>query len=349
MKKNLFVRVICLAALLVLSISPAFAAGVSSNLLKTADDTAVYLDPGLQETYGVLPAGSVVYVNEYMAFSGGAVLQIVFCQGYIIRPAYIPLMTAFNPLTDAEAEAYAAKASSEGIVFKPGVVLLNTSFLTGEYAPQPAVPSADASGFAVEDPAAAPDPGFAVEDPGADAAPGFAVETLVPETPVPATPVPATPAPTQAPAADTGKKAFFTETTENGLAALPFGKRYLLNIEDPIPDGTSIRSIVLPVLTPGHAQGVIDYAVCTKGVFIVRASILFDLDVAAGATKVTIPAAYECKRNTYVMVRYIKTSTCRFAATESRRDKLPYFSDLYGVFLSNPTAVEGYRIDWKYR
>ena len=150
MKKSFFIRAVCFAAALVLCFSAALGADDSDNLVKLLNDTTVCLDPGLTEPYGVLSAGSVVYIGESAFSSNGASIEIVFSHDRIIHTGYIPLMSGINTLTDAEAKEYAAKAS-DGILYRPGIVLPNVSFTSNDPSVTEAIPSQDDPGsFSVE-------------------------------------------------------------------------------------------------------------------------------------------------------------------------------------------------------
>ena len=478
MKTKLFIRALCIAAVLALSVCSAFGADISRNLIKLADDTAVYSDPTLQDTYGVLSAGSVVYASEFLPSSGNAVLEIVFCHESLIHTAYIPLMTAVRPMTDAETDEYAAKAPTEGIACRPGVVLLNVPFVSAhpaetgfevlpsdEGADQSAAsetavsaeaadPVSAGSSFEVLDDAepegveaAQPEsafvPGFvsipedtmAFSDPamqrtlgvlpqgtavyasasipengvfeiafcldyiirtayipGAETVPlteeeaavyaekaidgivfrpgvaflnmtlqdGKIVAAATPEITAPASfdesasrteNVPAAqPAENEpAPEKTAEEDELFPKDPADGVAPLPFGKRYILNPEDPVPKGTSISGVVMPVYTAGNAEGIIDFAVLNNGVYVVVESILFSQKVTNGSKTVSLSASYTCKYDTYVMIRYIATSTCSFSMRTDRRTELYYFNDTNGVFLMEPQKVPGYRIDGRIR
>ena len=126
MKKMLLSLALCITVMMSAAF-PAVADAASSDLVKIPVDTRVFTDPDLLKVGGVLPAGTIVYVKAFVQSSSGPVLEIAFCHGYIIRTAFVPLMSV-SPLTENDMASYAARAS-EGIVFRPGVVLLNADFL----------------------------------------------------------------------------------------------------------------------------------------------------------------------------------------------------------------------------
>ena len=316
-------------------VMPADGAAVT-GFVKTVESAMVFKDPDLRQTAGVLPSGLVVYADSPV--SENDVVKIVFCVDYIIRTAYIHA-SAVAPLTDPEAADYAQKAY-DGIVYRPGVALLNTSFLTGEFADLPeAVAGVPAP--AAETPA--PDTAAGVPAGSADS---FEVSdaTAVP-TPVPTPEPTATPVPTPEPSPEP-----FPANPEIGTTVpLPAGNRYLLNPEDPIPRGTSISTIVMKVFSPGLADGVIDFAVLDDDVYVVVSSIPFSQTVASGAEKCPIRASYTCTKKTYVLIRFSPSCTCSFTAKASRRGELIYFTQKYSVFLHTPVTIKGYTVDCQIR
>ena len=506
MNKTFFIRAVCLAAILIMCFPTALGAGDSDNMVKLLGDTTVFKDPGLQEPYGVLSAGSVVYAGESVFSEGTAALEITFSHDRIIRTGYIPLMSGINTLTDAEAKEYEAKAP-EGIMYRPGIILFDVSFISddpfsvtdeipSEYKPDktpaepdevPAVPVEIPAEPPVEDPAVTeadsepapvpetssepadaagllpddPSQGFAVEPEGpfagGAAIPGFvktldtaavfidpaltrtmdelpagaivyadgsdpangsvvivfcidyiirtgyvpnaavgpltddetaayaekaregivfrpgivllntsSVNSTAPEQPDPsevaslATPEAFAPAVTAEPTAAPNPPANSTPAPENtaapkelfpanpeigSTAPLPLNKRYLLNPEDPLRSGTVVSSVTLPVYTPGHAEGIIDFAVMDDGVLVVVSSISFSLDIKRSSERAVIPISYTTKYKSYVLLRFIPSKcTCEFAAKANRREQLVYFDECYSVFLYDPQMVEGYTI-----
>ncbi len=156
--------------ILVISI-PFCSSGADDNredLVKLADDAAIWRDPALSDPLGILPGGTVVFANAYSSSQAGEVIEIVFCQDYIIRYAYISVMSVW-PLSPSERSEYSLRAS-EGIIFKPGVSLINVEL---------SVPPSPAE--AVQEPSAVP----AVE-----AAPAAAFETALPSPVTESTPEP---------------------------------------------------------------------------------------------------------------------------------------------------------------
>ena len=473
MKKTFFSRAVCIAAVLVLCFSTALGANDSDNLVRLLNDTTVCLDPGLNEPYGVLSAGSVVYTGKSVFSSEAAALEIIFSHDRIIHTGYIPLMSGINTLTDAEAEEYAAKAS-EGILYRPGIILLDVSFATGDpFAVAETLPSGDESGdFSVESEAepvlvqVIPDEAaysadilpddasrdYAVEPEGpiaggaeipglvklldtaavcidpllqrtldvlpagavvyadaVDPASGsvtviFCVDYIIrtgyvsgtavgpltdpeaseyaekardgivyrpgvillntvtqnstaPEQPDPSEipPLPVAEAPARADANPTAapnppaanvpaRESLFPENPENGSTyPLPLSKRYLLNPDEPIRGKTKVTSVTLPVYSPGHAEGIIDFGVTNKnGILVVVASFPFSEDVASD--HLTIPVSFTHDRNSFVLVRFISTNTCEFSMTADRKSQLVYFNGKYDVFLTNSQVAEGYTI-----
>ena len=292
-----------------------FAGGAAiPGFVKTLDSVKVCIEPALQRTMDELPAGAIVYAQASDPANGA--VEIVFCVDYIIRTGYIS-GSAVGPLTDSEAAEYAEKAL-DGITFKPGIVLLNTSSMNSTAPEQP-------------------DPSEVAAFPRPDAFPPAAEPTAAPVSPANNSPV--------GNSSPTAEELFPANPETGTIVPLPLNKRYLLNPDDPVPSKQNVSTITLPVYSPGQAEGIIDFAVLDDGILVVVSSIPFSLEVKPGTERLSIPVNFSFTSKTYVLVRFIPSAcTCQFAAKASRRDQLVYFDERYSVYIIYPQVVDGYKI-----
>lgn len=301
-----------------------FAGGaVIPGFVKTLDAATVCIDPALQRPLDELPAGAVVYADASDPSSGTVV--VIFCVDYIIRSGFVS-GAAVGPLTESEAAEYTEKAR-DGIVFRPGIVLINTVSLNSTAPEQP-----DPSEVAA----------LPVPEPFTPAA---ASEPTAEPT--------AAPKPTNAPSAGNAAydETLFPANPEKGNYPLPPNKRYILNSEKAIPRGTTVNSVVLPVYAPGRAEGIIDFGVLNpQGVLVIVASYAFSEDISGKTDRLVVPVNFSYKKgNTFALVRFLVTNTCTFAMKAEKKAELVYFDDKNGVFLVAPHVVPDYHIDYHFR
>ena len=305
-----------------------FAGGASiPGFVKMLNNTTVCIDSALQRPLDELPAGAVVYADASDPVGGTVV--VIFCVDYIIRSGFVS-GAAVGPLTESETAEYMEKAR-DGIVFRPGVVLLNTVSRNSTAPEQPDL--SDISAPAIPGPFA---PAAATPEP-----------TSAPT----AAPAPATSAPTAGSAAsDDG---FLPANPQKGNYPLPSNKRYILNSEKAIRRGTNVNAVVLPVYAPGRAEGIIDFGILTpQGVLSIVASYAFSEDLTNGADRLVVPVNFSyAKGDTFALVRFLVTNTCTFAVHGGGQDdlELVYYDDKNGVFLTSPHVIPGYHINYHFR
>ncbi len=305
-----------------------FAGGASiPGFVKMLDNATICIDSALQRPLDELPAGAVVYADA--SDPVGGTVAVIFCVDYIIRSGFVS-GAAVGPLTESETAEYMEKAR-DGIVFRPGVVLLNTVSRNSTAPEQP-------------DPAEISAP--PVLEPFAPAA-----ATPAPTSAPSAAPVAATNAPSAGSAASDG--GLLPANPEKGNYPLPSNKRYILNSEKAIRRGTNVNAVVLPVYAPGRAEGIIDFGVLTpQGVLSIVASYAFSEDLTNGADRLVVPVNFSyAKGDTFALVRFLVTNTCTFAVHGGGEDdlELVYYDDKNGVFLTSPHVIPGYHINYHFR
>ena len=296
-----------------------FAGGAEiPGFVKILDAAAVCVDPALQRPMDELPAGAIVYADSSDPASGTVV--VIFCVDYIIRTGFVS-EAAVGPLTETETAEYEEKAR-DGIVYRPGIILLNTVSLNSTAPEQPdpseiaALPTPEAFAPAIAEPTAAPKPTANVS------------------------------------AADAGyDTSLFPPDPEKGNYPLPLDKRYVLNSEEAIRRGTTVNSVVLPVSAPGRAEGIIDFGVVNQqGVLVIVESYAFSEDISGSTDRLVVPVNFSYKTgDTYALVRFLATNTCTFSMKADKKAELVYFDDKNGVFLVSAHIVPGYCIDYHFR
>ena len=297
-----------------------FAGGAEiPGFVKILSAATVCVDPALQRPMDELPVGAIVYADA--SDPAGGTVTVIFCVDYIIRTGFVS-DAVVGPLTASETAEYEEKAR-DGIVYRPGVVLLNTVSLYSTAPEQPdpseiaALPTPEAFAPAAAEPTAAPKPTA-----GAPSAAGAEYDTKL-----------------------------FPPDPEQGSYPLPPSKRYVLNPEDAIRRGTTVNSVVLPVYSSGRAEGIIDFGVVNQqGILVIVASYAFSEDVSGSADRLVVPVNFSYKTgDTYALVRFLVTNTCTFSMKADKKAELVYFDDKNGVFLASPHVVPGYCIEYHFR
>ena len=332
----------------------------AGSMAKLPFGTPLYSNPELSDIMGWLNEDAYVYVNAILTVSGQSVIEIVFCRDYIIRHAYVSPSAAV-PQEDAGNENALLE---DGITFKPGVILSNASL-----ADKPPVSFEPSETSAFEP--------FSVSDaPSETAVPPVATpevsddgsQTVIPEnapdnTPLPPilpTAEPSAPSEGAQPAADDGdpEKAVpeplsadtsvLSQYADVRLKAMPTGRHYLINADDPIPAGRTIRSVTLYPMSTGYAEGTISVLYLSDGKYQVVFSKDFSLTVPYSSPwETVIPMDVFCENDAFVTVCFNSSCAARYgmAADESR--SLQYFSDIDDDPLL--LTVEGYAINFSIR
>ena len=123
MKSRIFCFILCCIFLLSLPCLASGSAETDGELVRISGGTTLYADADLTKAIGIFSSDVCVYAGEARASSAGEVIEIIYLRDFIVRYAYIPLLSA-APLTPSEKAAYAAD-SADGILIRPGITLVN--------------------------------------------------------------------------------------------------------------------------------------------------------------------------------------------------------------------------------
>ena len=94
MKSRIFCFILCCIFLLSLPCLASGSAETDGELVRISGGTTLYADADLTKAIGIFSSDVCVYAGEARASSAGEVIEIIYLRDFIVRYAYIPLLSA---------------------------------------------------------------------------------------------------------------------------------------------------------------------------------------------------------------------------------------------------------------